>query len=30
MDYSTIALAEWDRFCLEVTEWDRERYLRLV
>ena len=24
------ALAEWERFCLEVTDWDRERYLRLV
>jgi glutamine synthetase len=30
MDYSTIALAEWERFCLEVTDWDRERYLRMV
>jgi glutamine synthetase len=30
MDYSSIALAEWNRFCLEVTDWDRNRYLRLV
>ena len=29
-DYGVIALAEWERFCLDVTDWDRERYLRLV
>jgi glutamine synthetase len=29
-DYSACALAEWNRFCLEVTDWDRNRYLRLV
>ena len=30
MDYTTIALAEWEVFCTEVTDWDRARYLRLV
>jgi glutamine synthetase len=29
-DYGVIALAEWERFCLDVTDWDRERYLRMV
>lgn len=29
-DYTAIALAEWEVFCTEVTDWDRARYMRLV
>ena len=29
-DYTTLAQYEWDLFLSQVTDWDRERYLRSI